>query len=233
MSGLLMRTFPGTDCRRHDRVNSAIFTDRALRPRTLGTRPGARGGFEPGAVRGNSSNHFVTAAYVFVDMEKNCISYAGGGAPPLLLWRTSTGNASEVLQNGLLLGHFPNETYGVLHVPVGPGDKAVLYTDGILDANHPSEGMFGPDRFKQFLELNHHPGAERFADSLLEELSRWSGYPQGKPAARYNPVGDSLQKRSVTSCVRLQARGGAVVIGLFPDRHLSSPSRRPQSRAQS
>jgi phosphoserine phosphatase RsbU/P len=40
--------------------------------------------------------------------------------------------------------------------------------------------MFGPDRFKQFLETNHHPGAERFADSLLEELSRWSGYPQGE-----------------------------------------------------
>ena len=24
------------------------------------------------------------------------------------------------------------------------------------------------------------PGAERFADSMLEELSRWSGYPQGE-----------------------------------------------------
>ena len=132
------------------------------------------------ALCGKFRNHFVTAAYVFVDMEKNCISYAGAAHPPLLLWRASTGSASEVLQNGLLLGHFPNETYGVLHVPVGPGDKAVLYTDGILEAKNASEGMFGPDRFKQFLESNHHPGAERFADSLLEELSRWSGYPQGE-----------------------------------------------------
>jgi serine phosphatase RsbU (regulator of sigma subunit) len=39
--------------------------------------------------------------------------------------------------------------------------------------------MFGADRFKQFLESNHHPGAERLADSVLDELSRWSGHPQG------------------------------------------------------
>src|SRR5271168_5241121 len=29
------------------------------------------------ALCGKFRNHFVTAAYVFVDMEKNCISYAG------------------------------------------------------------------------------------------------------------------------------------------------------------
>jgi phosphoserine phosphatase RsbU/P len=132
------------------------------------------------ALCGKFRNHFVTAAYVFVDMEKNSISYAGAGHPPLLLWRASTGSASEVLQNGLLLGHFPNETYSELHVPVGAGDKAVLYTDGILETNHPSEGMFGSDRLKQFLESNHHPGAERLADSLLDTLSRWSGHPQGE-----------------------------------------------------
>ena len=131
------------------------------------------------ALCGKFRNHFVTAAYVFVDMEKNSISYAAAGHPPLLLWRASTGRASEVVQNGLLLGHFPEETYSALELPVGPGDKAVLYTDGILEASNRLDEMFGSDRLKQFLESHHHPGAERLADSLLEELSRWSGHPQG------------------------------------------------------
>jgi sigma-B regulation protein RsbU (phosphoserine phosphatase) len=132
------------------------------------------------ALCGKFTNHFVTAAYVFVDMEKNSISYAGAGHPPLLLWRASTGGASEVMQNGLLLGHFPEETYSVLVLPVEAGDKAVLYTDGILEASNPLDEMFGADRFKQLLESNHHPGAERLADSVLDELSRWSGHPQGE-----------------------------------------------------
>src|SRR5580658_1462742 len=131
------------------------------------------------ALCGKFRNHFVTAAYVFVDMEKNSISYAGAGHPPLLLWRASTRSTSEVVQNGLLLGHFPTESYSELQLPVAAGDKAVLYTDGILEASNPLDEMFGADRFKQFLESNHHPGAERLADSVLDELSRWSGHPQG------------------------------------------------------
>jgi sigma-B regulation protein RsbU (phosphoserine phosphatase) len=131
------------------------------------------------ALCGKFRSHFVTAAYVFVDMEKNSISYAGAGHPPLLLWRASTGSASEVMENGLLLGHFPQETYSVLQLPVGPGDKAVLYTDGILETNDPSQEMLGVDRFKRFLEDNHDLGADQLADSLLDELSRWSGHPKG------------------------------------------------------
>jgi sigma-B regulation protein RsbU (phosphoserine phosphatase) len=132
------------------------------------------------ALCGKFTNHFVTAAYVFVDMEKKSISYAGAGHPPLLLWSASTRSTSEVLQNGLFLGHFPEETYSVLHLPVGAGDRAVLYTDGILEAGNPLGEMFGADRFKQLLDSDHNPGAERLADSVLDELSRWSGHPQGE-----------------------------------------------------
>jgi sigma-B regulation protein RsbU (phosphoserine phosphatase) len=123
---------------------------------------------------GKFKHHFVTAAYVFVDMEKNSMSYAGAGHPPLLLWRKSTGNASEVLENGLLLGLFPEATYSLIEVALEPGDKALLYTDGILETRSPSEQEFGVDLFKGFLESNHNLKADTFADAMLDELSGWS-----------------------------------------------------------
>jgi phosphoserine phosphatase RsbU/P len=43
---------------------------------------------------GKFKDHFVTAAYIFVDMEKNYIRYAGAGHPPLLLWRAYSANVS-------------------------------------------------------------------------------------------------------------------------------------------
>jgi phosphoserine phosphatase RsbU/P len=128
---------------------------------------------------GNFKHHFVTAAYVFIDMEKNSITYCGAGHPPLLLWRKSTGSASEVLQNGLLLGQFPDANYSVVELPVEPGDKVVLYTDGILETRSPSDQEFGADLFKGFLDSNHHLTADRFADLLLEELKGWSEHPKG------------------------------------------------------
>jgi sigma-B regulation protein RsbU (phosphoserine phosphatase) len=138
------------------------------------------------ALCGKFTHHFVTAAYIFVDMEKQSMSYAGAGHPPLLLWRISTGSASEVVENGLLLGQFPKETYSAVQVPVEPGDKAVLYTDGILETESPSEQEYGLDHFKGFLESNHHLKADNFADLLLDELASWSELP--KEAGREDDI---------------------------------------------
>jgi serine phosphatase RsbU (regulator of sigma subunit) len=129
---------------------------------------------------GKFKHHFVTAAYLFVDMEKRSMSYAGAGHPPLLLWRESTGNASEVTENGLLLGMFPEATYSMIEAPVEQGDKAVLYTDGILETESPAEQEFGLELLKGFLDANHNLSADTFADSLLDELSGWSEHPRGQ-----------------------------------------------------
>jgi phosphoserine phosphatase RsbU/P len=128
---------------------------------------------------GSFRHHFATAVYVFVDMEKNSLRYAGAGHPPLLLWRTSTASASEMVENGLLLGLHPEESYSVMEVPIEPGDKAILYTDGIPETTSPSEQEFGIDLFRGFLESNHNLDANIFADSLLDELSGWSEHPKG------------------------------------------------------
>ncbi len=129
---------------------------------------------------GKFQNSFVTAAYVFVDMEKKSISYGGAAHPPLLLWRSSTGDASPLLENGLPLGLFYAATYSALEVPVAPGDKVVLCTDGILETRSPSDQEFGLDLFKGFLESNHGSGAEIFADAFLGELFGWSEHPRGQ-----------------------------------------------------
>jgi sigma-B regulation protein RsbU (phosphoserine phosphatase) len=144
--------------------------------------------YEPGrvlaglnrALCGKFTQHFVTAAHLFVDMEKNTLSYAAAGHPPLLLWHASTGSASEVCENGMLLGHFSEATYPVVQMPVESGDRAILYTDGVLETKNPAEEEFGLDHFKRFLESNPGLRADLFADSLLDELYRWSGHSKGE-----------------------------------------------------
>jgi phosphoserine phosphatase RsbU/P len=128
---------------------------------------------------GKFKHHYVTGAYLFVDMAKNSIKYAGAGHPPLLLWRESSAAASEVLENGLLLGFFRDAPYSVVEVCIQPGDKAVLYTDGILETRSPSKEEFGPDLFKDFLESNHNLKADKFADLMLDELTGWSEHRKG------------------------------------------------------
>jgi len=131
------------------------------------------------ALCGKVLHNYVTAAYVFVDLAKNAMSYAGAGHPPLLLWRRSSESASEVEQNGLVLGLFPDEKYTAVELPVDAGDRCVLCTDGILETKNPSREEFGTDRLLRFMEVSHTLGATQFVEALLDELSRWSEHPRG------------------------------------------------------
>ena len=132
------------------------------------------------ALCGKFQIHYVTAAYALVDMEKKIIRYGAAGHPPLLLRNRSAGGTREVEENGLFLGSFPEATYSSVEVPFTPGDRGVLYTDGILEMTDPSEEQFGIDRFKQYLDSNRGLGTEPFVDGLLDELSRWSDRASGR-----------------------------------------------------
>src|SRR6266481_2730397 len=129
---------------------------------------------------GKFQEHFVTAVYVFVDLESKTVRYAGAGHPPFLLWRASAQTTLEMEENGLPLGLFPNANFAVGEIQVEPGDKAVLFTDGIVETASPSEQEFGADLFKGFLQSHHNLRADLFADSLLDELSNWSEEPRGE-----------------------------------------------------
>ena len=132
------------------------------------------------ALCGKFERDFVTAAYVFVDMEKKLMTYAGAGHPPLLFSRKSDGKVSAVTENGLFLGMFPEATYASLQLPVQAEDRVVLYTDGIPETKSPSEQEFGTARFIKFMENNRSLAVDHFADGLLDELSRWSEQPRGQ-----------------------------------------------------
>jgi phosphoserine phosphatase RsbU/P len=131
------------------------------------------------ALCGKLGHNFVTAAYVFVDMEKEVMNYAGAGHPPLLLWSKSSGSTRKVEENGLLLGQFPDETYTAVEIPLEIGDRSILYTDGISECRNPSEEEFGTGRLMRFIDESHSLGANEFADGLLNQLSSWSEQQQG------------------------------------------------------
>jgi len=131
------------------------------------------------ALCGKFQRHYVTAAYLFLDMLKGTLRYAGAGHPPLLLWSRSEG-VRAVEENGLFLGKFPQAAYSFVELPLKAGDWALLYTDGIPETTNPLQIEFGTDRFQNFLETEQSTSADHFADRLLKELSQWSVRDSGE-----------------------------------------------------
>lgn len=131
------------------------------------------------ALYGRFRNNFVTAAYLFLDLEMNTARYAGSAHPPILLWRARTREVTEYLNNGLMLGPFLDSIYSNTTFTLEQGDKILLITDGILEVKNSSGIEFGITRLKQIVESKHELPAGVFADTVLDSLSGWSEHAIG------------------------------------------------------
>lgn len=132
------------------------------------------------ALCGKFQHLYVTAAYVFVDMAKRTLTYAGAGHPPLLVWGGSTAGVRDVVENGLFLGIFPLATYSALELPLSAGDWCLLYTDGIPETTNHSQIEFGAERFREFLATEQSTSANQLAERLIEEVSLWAARGPGE-----------------------------------------------------
>ena len=131
------------------------------------------------ALCGKFDDHFVTAAYVFVDAEQSVMRYAGAGHPPLMLASQSSG-IRVIEENGVMLGLFPQAAYTSTEIQLRHDDRCLLYTDGAFEAMNAAQEEFGKARLEQFLHSHGDLSASRFSDAFLEEISRWSGHSAGR-----------------------------------------------------
>jgi len=144
------------------------------------------------ALCGKFEEHFVTAAYVYIDLEQGLMRYSGAGHPPLL--RKAIGDpAKELERNGLMLGLFPEASYSSIEMPLTPGDRYLLYTDGVSEAMNGSREEFGKARLLEFLEVHEDSAADKFSEELMTRLRQWSNGSSG--------TGNGVQEDDVTVLV--------------------------------
>jgi serine phosphatase RsbU (regulator of sigma subunit) len=126
------------------------------------------------ALRGKFTMNFVTAAYVYLDLEKGFMRYAGAGHPPVLRWRNSDGKTTKLIENGIVLGMIDEVEYSAVEIPLESGDRHVLYTDGIPEAANASQVEYGFDRFMDYIGAHHTVPVNQFADNFCAELAAYS-----------------------------------------------------------
>ena len=93
---------------------------------------------------------FVTAAYAVVDAASRRLTYAQAGHPAPLLFREGTGAVvalpgAEAI-GGPALGLVNDAAYEALTLELAPGDRLLLFTDGIFDVANEAGQEFGRDR---------------------------------------------------------------------------------------
>lgn len=118
---------------------------------------------------------YATAVYLYLDTVNRVGQYSSAAHPPPLLWRRSKQTLEALGETGLLLGVRSNEVYPDTEFSVEGGDRLLLCTDGLLEAENAAGDSFGDAALPAFIEERQELEAEQFADLLLREVLAWSG----------------------------------------------------------
>ncbi|MGA2813831.1 MAG: SpoIIE family protein phosphatase [Candidatus Acidiferrum sp.] len=132
------------------------------------------------ALCGKFEEHFVTAAYLFVDLERQLLRYSAAGHPPMLLASQSPGSVRDIEENGLMLGLYPEAAYTSVEIKMKTGDRCLLYTDGVFEAKNGAQEEYGRARCREFLLAHGDASATAFVNALFEDVARFSGLFSGR-----------------------------------------------------
>lgn len=126
-------------------------------------------------LHGLTDEHFVTAFYGVVDRQEGRFAYANAGHPKPWLYR-STDSSCQVLEgHGLMLGVAAEANYTESSIALEPGDRLVLFTDGVTEARSDKGEFFGHERVREVLEQVGHSSAENIVQTFVDRLRVFRG----------------------------------------------------------
>jgi len=117
---------------------------------------------------------FITFFYGAIDAARRRLSYTNAGhCEPILVRRS--GECVRVDHGGVVLGVFPDWVYREEYVDLEPGDRLVLYTDGITEISNAAGEEFGEQRLTDLLSANRQANAETMQQRVMAAVSDFSG----------------------------------------------------------
>jgi phosphoserine phosphatase RsbU/P len=124
--------------------------------------------------RNMTSDRFITFFYAQLDGPTRAFRYtsAGHNAPFLL---RGDGTHQRLREGGGVLGVFPDQTFELGSARLLPGDRVVLFTDGVTEANNPEGEEFGETRLLSLLEQNRACSAGELQKRILTAAAAFSG----------------------------------------------------------
>jgi phosphoserine phosphatase RsbU/P len=117
---------------------------------------------------------YVTATYAFIDPTRRTLAYTSAGHPPILLLRAN-GAIESLEEGGLVLAFTPDASYSNVSIPLDPGDRLLLYTDGLLETADQRGTFFGDARLFESLRDAASLNLPASFAHLIGDLKSWRG----------------------------------------------------------
>jgi serine phosphatase RsbU (regulator of sigma subunit)/anti-sigma regulatory factor (Ser/Thr protein kinase) len=115
---------------------------------------------------------FATVWLGVLDLRTGRVTFTNAGHnPPLLI--TADGAEFVKDRHGPFVGPVPGSAYGSGELTLAPGDRLVVYSDGVTEAMNPDEDLFGEDRLTIEAERSTELNVEDATTALIQRTLRW------------------------------------------------------------
>ena len=124
--------------------------------------------------RHTPDDRFVTFVYATIDTAARTLVCSNAGHCPPILVRAD-GSVARPSTGGMVLGVRDSHAYSEVTLPLCPGDRLVLFTDGITEAWCPEGREFGDDRLVDLIASHRARPAREILDTIFREVSAFTG----------------------------------------------------------
>ena len=114
---------------------------------------------------------FVTAFLAILDPITGTINYSSAGHPPAIV-SSANGDITQLYTHNLALGIMDGAEYIQSSHTLKPGDKLVLYTDGITEARHDNV-LFGTEGLESVLETHGLTPVDELITEIVSAAKEW------------------------------------------------------------
>lgn len=120
---------------------------------------------------------YMTMFYGIIDQRNLQLTYCNAGHPRPFLYNSATKEILEPAEGGPILGAFPGLPYENGIGKLQPGDRMLLYTDGVTEAGDTStpEGMYGTQRLRRAFSAGLDRAPEPVLESIMNDIRQFQG----------------------------------------------------------
>jgi sigma-B regulation protein RsbU (phosphoserine phosphatase) len=115
---------------------------------------------------------YFTMIYGVVDSGRNVITLAQAGHPSPLLLHLD-GSVERIGDSGFPVGMMPDLEWEQIEFPFAPGDRLLLYSDGVTECAGEDRQAFGTPRLEEVVARHGGAGVDESVGAIENELRAW------------------------------------------------------------
>lgn len=117
---------------------------------------------------------FITSAVVMIDLKLMTMTYCTAAHPAPLFYYSRKNEIVELNSPNTMLGVMRGKKYRDDTIELSPGDRLLLYTDGITEMLNSEEKIWGKDRLKESMYTHLDQHGKKLMELILKDAQSYS-----------------------------------------------------------